>query len=145
MKTFKGLLGIAALFAMTGVAQAQFSSTVTAATEYDFRGISLSANDYVLHAFGPDSWEAWDELVRLDASLGRFFRALDARVGPGGWAAMLSADHGSTPLPETADVPAARPWCALVDDRGSARQAGLRPDTPGIADRWQRPCGRGFA
>jgi len=50
MTTFKNLVRVAALLALTGAAQAQFSSTVTAATEYDFRGISLSANDPVLQA-----------------------------------------------------------------------------------------------
>src|SRR5262245_60992583 len=67
--------------------------------------ISLSANDYVGHVFGPDSWEAWDELRRLDAALGRFFAALDRRLGPGGWAAMLSADHGVATLPEATRAP----------------------------------------
>jgi len=28
--------------------------------------VSLSSFDYVGHFFGPDSWEAWDELLRLD-------------------------------------------------------------------------------
>ncbi len=39
----------------------------------------MSANDYVSHVFGPDSWESWDELYRLDAALGRFFGASDFR------------------------------------------------------------------
>jgi hypothetical protein len=95
--------------------------------------LSLSANDYVGHAFGPDSWEAWDELRRLDAGLARFFAALDERFGPNGWSAVLAADHGVTTMPEAALVPAARPWCKLAD---------------AAADRWQRPCspvGRLFA
>ncbi len=83
--------------------------------------ISLSANDYVGHTFGPDSWEAWDELHRLDASLARFFAALDARFGPNGWAAVLSADHGVTRMPE------ALQGCA----------AGMSQD------HWQRACDAG--
>lgn len=39
-----GLLGVA------GAAQAQFSSTVTATSDYDFRGVSLSAKDPALQA-----------------------------------------------------------------------------------------------
>jgi hypothetical protein len=90
--------------------------------------LSLSANDYVGHAFGPDSWESWDELRRLDASLARFFTALDERFGPKGWAAVLSGDHGVTTMPEAAEqVPAARPWCKAP-----------RAD----ADRWRRACGK---
>jgi len=82
--------------------------------------ISLSTHDYVSHVFGPQSWETWDEIRRLDASLATFLRELDRRFGPDGYAVVLSADHGSAPLPE---LPlSARPWC------GGAR------------DRWERPC-----
>lgn len=38
----------AVLLLMTGVAHAQFSATVTAVSDYDFRGISLSATDPAL-------------------------------------------------------------------------------------------------
>lgn len=65
-----------------------------------FLSISLSANDYIGHIFGPDSWEAWDELRRLDHSLGWFFGELDRRFGAQGWAAVLSGDHGIGSLPE---------------------------------------------
>ena len=85
--------------------------------------ISLSANDYIGHTFGPDSWEAWDQLARLDAKLGRFFAELDKRVGANGWSAVLAADHGISMLPEASTLPGARPWCAK-----------------GATDRWQRPC-----
>jgi len=59
-----------------------------------FLAVSLSANDYVGHLFGPESREAWDELYRLDAALGRFFAALDKRYGERGWSVVLTADHG---------------------------------------------------
>ena len=84
--------------------------------------VSLSPNDYVGHTFGPDSWEAWDELYRLDASLARFFAALDTRLGPSGWSAILSADHGVVRMPE------AYQGCA----------AGMSQD------HWQRPCDGGL-
>jgi len=73
--------------------------------------LSLSSNDYIGHLFGPDSWEAWDQLRRLDASLAHFFERLDAVAGREGWSLVLSADHGVTPLPEVASIAAARPWC----------------------------------
>lgn len=63
--------------------------------------ISFSANDYVGHVFGVDSWEAWDQLRRLDAELARLFAALDAAEGADGWALVLSADHGVPPTPES--------------------------------------------
>src|SRR5439155_259511 len=55
---------------------------------------SLSVNDYVGHVFGPRSWESLDNLLRLDAALARFMDGLDRRFGPGGWALLLTADHG---------------------------------------------------
>ncbi|MFO0679658.1 MAG: alkaline phosphatase family protein [Polyangiaceae bacterium] len=84
--------------------------------------ISFSSNDYVGHAFGPDSWEAWDELRSLDATLAELFGALDRTFGPEGWAALLTADHGTVSMPE-------------------ARHAacGVRPHD--AADPWERPCG----
>ena len=86
--------------------------------------LSLSANDYIGHAFGPDSWESWDELARLDAALASFMKDLDRRFGPDGWALMLTADHGVAPLPETVGK-TRRPWCASR-----------------APDHWQRACGR---
>jgi hypothetical protein len=87
--------------------------------------LSLSSNDYIDHVFGPDSWEAWDELRRLDRGLGELFEALDALVGARGWAVMVTGDHGSNPLPELSRT--GRPV--------RCRRAG--------GDHWQRPCGRG--
>lgn len=84
--------------------------------------LSLSSNDYIGHTWGPDSWEAWDELTRLDLVLGRFFAALDERFGARGWSLLLAADHGVTTMPEA--ITRARPWC----ERSAP-------------DRWQRPCG----
>ncbi|HEX7604732.1 MAG TPA: alkaline phosphatase family protein [Polyangiaceae bacterium] len=81
--------------------------------------VSLSSHDYVMHVFGPDSWEAWDELRRLDASLAGFFRVLDARFGKDGWSALLAGDHGDAAIPEVgADKHA---WCTHPDP-------------------WERPC-----
>jgi hypothetical protein len=54
------------------------------------------------------SWEAWDELRRLDASLGWFFGELDKRKGASHWSALLSADHGVAPLPEVSRAMSAR-------------------------------------
>ncbi len=107
-----------------------------AGTRPTLLALSLSANDYVGHAFGPDSWEAWDELRRLDASLGRFFAQLDERFGPAGWSAVLSADHGVTTMPEATAIAATRPWC--TKGRADAVTAG----SDAGADRWERGCGK---
>jgi arylsulfatase A-like enzyme len=76
--------------------------------------LSLSSHDYIGHLFGPDSWEAWDELHRLDGQLGRFLTELDRRFGEGGYAVVLAADHGSVHMPEAC-------WAQKMD-------------------RWERPC-----
>jgi hypothetical protein len=85
--------------------------------------LSLSAHDYVGHVYGPHSWESWDELMRLDGLLAALFDGLDQRLGPDGWSALLSADHGTAPLPELPH--AARGWCGAA------------------ADHWERPCAGG--
>jgi hypothetical protein len=90
-----------------------------------FLALSLSGNDYVGHAFGPDSWEAWDALRRLDALLARFLEALDRAFGASGHALLLSGDHGVVPLPEVTLARRVRADCARE------------------ADRWERPCGEG--
>ncbi len=87
--------------------------------------LSLSALDYVGHVHGPDSWESWEVLRDLDAELGRFFDELELRFGER-LSIVLSADHGTAPLPETAGDPRARPWCS-----------GTEPDA------FERPCSKG--
>jgi predicted AlkP superfamily pyrophosphatase or phosphodiesterase len=97
----------------------------TATTDHPFLlAVSFSSHDYVGHVFGPDSWEALDELYRLDAQLAALFTALDVQFGADGWSAMLTGDHGATPLPETPLD--AREWCK-----------------PGAKDRFERPCAPG--
>ena len=43
--------------------------------------MSFSGNDYVNHAYGPDSEPAFDALRRLDREIGRLLEALERRVG----------------------------------------------------------------
>ena len=86
--------------------------------------LSLSPHDYVVHLYGPHSWEAWDELAKLDRGLGAFLARLDRLFGADGYAVMLTGDHGSNALPELSRA-APSPWCAR----------GGRPD------HWQRSCG----
>jgi hypothetical protein len=90
-----------------------------------FLALSLSGNDFIGHAYGPDSWEAWDELRRLDALLARLLSALDQTFGSNRHAVLLSGDHGVAPLPEVAFGKRVRADCA------------------GRVDRWERPCADG--
>lgn len=70
----------------------------------DLLTISLSANDIMGHAQGPDSPEEEQMVYTLDAQLDDFFTWLDKNI-PGGlgnvWIA-LTADHGIAPLSATA-------------------------------------------
>jgi hypothetical protein len=66
----------------------------------DFLAVSLSQTDRIGHTFGPGSREQLDNLLRLDAELGRLFDGLDERVGRGRWVLALSSDHGVLEIPE---------------------------------------------
>lgn len=77
----------------------------------DFLAVGLSQVDRIGHSFGPGSREQLDNLLRLDAELGRLLDGLDARVGRGRWVLALSADHGVLEIPEhlaDAGTPAGR-------------------------------------
>jgi predicted AlkP superfamily pyrophosphatase or phosphodiesterase len=91
--------------------------------------LSLSSNDYVEHVFGPQSWEAWAELLELDRRLATLLTDADRAVGPDGYAVLLTSDHGGGALPEVA------PEIAGV----ACRTPGATEDAP-AADRWERPC-----
>lgn len=67
----------------------------------DLLVISLSAHDYIGHGWGQESWEAWDTMRRLDRRLAGFLADLDAKVGAGRWAMLVTSDHGASPMPES--------------------------------------------
>jgi predicted AlkP superfamily pyrophosphatase or phosphodiesterase len=66
----------------------------------DLLCVSFSQLDYCGHAFGPDSHEIMDSLLRLDRVLAEVFTFLDHQIGAGRWTVVISADHGVAPLPE---------------------------------------------
>ena len=68
----------------------------------DILGVSFSATDRVGHAYGPESHEILDDVVRLDRTLARLFAFLDRTVGLGNVVLVLTADHGVAPMPEVA-------------------------------------------
>ena len=79
----------------------------------DILCLSFSANDRIGHAFGPDSHEIMDNVVRLDRMLAGLFKYLDGRLGLKNCTIVLTADHGVSPMPETVQrinpsVPAGR-------------------------------------
>src|SRR5204862_4229868 len=66
----------------------------------DLLTVSLSANDYVGHYFGPYSQEVQDITLRTDRMLAEFFNHLDQKIGLQNTIIVLTADHGVAPIPE---------------------------------------------
>jgi hypothetical protein len=59
-----------------------------------------SAADYIGHRYGPLSQEIQDYYRRLDQMLDEFPNFLDATIGEGRYALVLTSDHGVLPIPE---------------------------------------------
>ncbi len=86
---------------LTDFAQALIEAEDLGADAYpDFLGVAYSATDKIGHAWGPDSPELLDTLLRLDRTLGELLDFVDQHVGLENTLVSLSADHGVTPLPE---------------------------------------------
>jgi predicted AlkP superfamily pyrophosphatase or phosphodiesterase len=69
----------------------------------DFLGISFSTLDLVGHAYGPESHEVQDELLRLDHTIGRLLDHLDGAAGKDGYVLALTSDHGVGRVAEQVD------------------------------------------
>lgn len=70
----------------------------------DLVTISLSAFDKAGHAYGPDSWEMLDFVLKEDFNIGKLFDHLDREVGEGQYTVLLCADHGIAPLVEVSQM-----------------------------------------
>lgn len=66
----------------------------------DLLVVSLSTTDAIGHAYGPNSMEQHDQLLRLDHWLGWFLDSLAVLVPGDRTVLALSADHGVQPFPE---------------------------------------------
>lgn len=100
----------------------------------DYLGISLSSTDAVGHAYGPDSREIEDQLLRLDRWLGAFLDSLAAAVPPDRTILALSADHGVTSFPER-----------VLAAGGDAGRLELKPLADSLGREWRRRWGSDFA
>jgi predicted AlkP superfamily pyrophosphatase or phosphodiesterase len=67
----------------------------------DILALGLSSSDAVGHAWGPDSREIRDQVVRLDRWLGVFLDSLAKLCDPARTLIVLTSDHGITSYPET--------------------------------------------
>lgn len=66
----------------------------------DLLAVSLSTTDAIGHAFGPDSREVHDQVLRVDRYLAWFFDRLIDRYGRDKLLIVLTADHGVTSYPD---------------------------------------------
>jgi len=71
-------------------------------TNTDVLTLSLSANDYVGHHFGPYSHEVMDVTLRVDRQLATLFDFIDKQIGLQNTVVVFTADHGAAPVPEHA-------------------------------------------
>ena len=83
------------LFALDGLEALRLGRRGT-----DILAVSLSSTDAVGHAFGPDSREIHDQVLRLDRYLAWFLKRVVDRVGEDNVVVVLTADHGVTSFPE---------------------------------------------
>jgi predicted AlkP superfamily pyrophosphatase or phosphodiesterase len=91
----------------------------------DLLCVGFSQIDKIGHAYGPDSHEIMDSVIRLDRVLARLLDAVDREVGLANCVIVLTADHGSSPLPEHvqalhAGMPAGRLDTAATDQAVNA-------------------------
>lgn len=68
----------------------------------DVLTVSLSANDYVGHRFGPYSQEVMDVTLRVDRQIATLLDFVQTRVGLANVLVAFTADHGVAPIPEHA-------------------------------------------
>ncbi|WP_305095753.1 alkaline phosphatase family protein [Croceibacterium aestuarii] len=87
----------------------------------DVLNVSLSANDYVGHAFGNQGVEMCIQQAALDRSLGGLFDFLDAKGID--YAVVLTADHGGHDIPERIDMQG-DPAAGRIDPQLNARDVG---------------------
>ncbi|WP_338467916.1 alkaline phosphatase family protein [Novosphingobium sp. ZN18A2] len=101
----------------------------------DVLSVSLSANDYIGHAYGTEGAEMCIQANALDVELGKFFDFLDAQGID--YVVVLTADHGGFDLPERQEqqgMPMVRradkSTSAAVIGRQVARKLGIAIDGP---------------
>jgi arylsulfatase A-like enzyme len=130
IQSFPWMDSLTLAFALTGARELALGSR----GRPDLLSVSLSTTDAIGHAFGPDSREIHDQLLRVDRWLGWFLDSL-ARVVPlERTVVVLTADHGVTALPE---------YTVTVRHRPAGR-VGLGFVTQGAVAALTRRYGTGF-
>jgi len=103
----------------------------------DLLAISLSTTDAVGHAYGPDSREIHDQVLRVDRYLGAFLDSLARLRDPARIVLSLTADHGVTSFPEWWNRHGDR-QAQWVDVRGLVRADSARLAALAGPGRWIR-------
>ena len=83
-------------FALAGLQQLELGASPH---RIDVLNVSLSTTDAIGHAFGPDSRELHDQILRLDRSLGTFLDSLFKLRDQRRIVIALTGDHGMAPYP----------------------------------------------
>jgi predicted AlkP superfamily pyrophosphatase or phosphodiesterase len=97
MAAFPFMDRITADFALEGVNALKLGD----GPQTDLLAVSFSTTDAIGHAYGPDSRELHDQVLRLDKTIGFFLDSLFKMRDPATVIVALTADHGVTPLPGT--------------------------------------------
>jgi predicted AlkP superfamily pyrophosphatase or phosphodiesterase len=109
----------------------------------DLLAISLSANDILGHAVGPDTPEMRQMALDLDHQLADFFGFLGHQIGLANVWIALSADHGVSSLPDTVKelhIPAANLGAAQLNEQlNNALTAKFSPGHPATYVRFDYP------
>jgi len=109
----------------------------------DLLSVSLSANDILGHAVGPDTPEMRQMALDLDHQLAAFFSFIGQRIGLANVWIALSADHGVSSLPDAAQklhIPAANLGRANLDQQiNAALTAKFSPGHPATYLRFDYP------
>lgn len=103
-------------------------------TSTDILAVGFSATDTIGHAYGPDSHEEMDELLRLDLVLDRLFKAIDSTIGLEHTLVVLSADHGSRPLVEVSQARGVAARRVAPKELESAVTSAFAARYPGVTD-----------
>lgn len=96
LPTFPFMDEVTAALALDGVTALDLGKGPTT----DLLAVSFSATDIIGHAFGPDSREIHDQILRLDRTLGRFIDSLYRLRDSTRIIFALTGDHGVQPFPE---------------------------------------------
>jgi predicted AlkP superfamily pyrophosphatase or phosphodiesterase len=119
------------------------NENVGAGPATDLLSVSLSANDILGHAVGPDTPEMRQMALDLDHQLAAFFSFIGQRIGLANVWIALSADHGVSSLPDAAQklhIPAANLGKANLDQQiNAALTAKFSPGHPATYLRFDYP------